>query len=220
MSAHGHNDTSARFLVAIDVDSTLIRDEVIELIADEAGTRNHVAAITERAMRGEIDFEKSLRERVATLAGLPESVVARVRSRIRLTDGARELIDGVHRAHGRIGAVSGGFDEVLEPLARDLGLDAWCANRLEIVDGRLTGEVLGEVIDAAAKARTLREWAIRFGVPPQQWVAVGDGANDILMMGEARLSVAFVAKPRVRNEADIVIDRPHLAQVLPLLGLT
>jgi phosphoserine phosphatase len=197
----------------------LIEDEVIELLADAAGSRELVADVTERAMRGEIDFADSLRERVKTLAGLPTTVFADVGRRIRQTPGVQELIAGVHAGGGRVGVVSGGFHELLDPLAETLGLDHWRANRLEVVDGRLTGGIVGPIIDAAAKADALREWAEADQVDIRQTVAVGDGANDLEMMAVAGLSVAFNAKPRVREEADVVIDVCDLSQVLPLVGL-
>nr|WP_307806917.1 phosphoserine phosphatase SerB [Naasia sp. SYSU D00057] len=203
----------------LDVDSTLIEDEVIELLADAAGSRDLVAAITERAMHGELDFEQSLRERVATLEGLPADVVEEVRARITVTRGVPELIAAVHEAGGRIATVSGGFHEVLDPLAEQLGLDYWRANRLEVADGRLTGRVHGGVIDAAAKASTLIEWADDCGVPLERTVAVGDGANDLPMMAVCGLSVGFDAKPPVRDVADILIDVRDLSQLLPVLGL-
>ncbi|MFJ3488166.1 phosphoserine phosphatase SerB [Leifsonia aquatica] len=213
------SESPHRFLVVLDADSTLIHDEVIELLADEAGARAEVAEITERAMRGELDFAQSLRERVRALAGLPVSVFERVGQRIRVTDGVPELVAGVQAAGGRVGVVSGGFHELLDPLGARLGLDHWRANRLAVRDGLLTGEVDGPIIDAAAKAEALREWADAAGVPLRRTLAIGDGANDLLMMAEAGLSIAFNAKPRVRAEADLVIDRQDLAQVLPLLGL-
>ncbi|KQR54603.1 phosphoserine phosphatase [Leifsonia sp. Leaf336] len=213
------SERAARFLVVLDADSTLIHDEVIELLAEEAGSRTEVADITERAMRGELDFEESLRERVGTLAGLPVDVFERVGERIRVTDGVPELIAGVQAAGGEVGVVSGGFHELLDPLAERLGLDHWRANRLSVSDGVLTGEVDGPVVDAAAKAQALLFWAAECGVHLRQTVAIGDGANDLRMMAEAGLAVAFNAKPRVRAEADLVIDRQDLAQVLPLLGL-
>jgi phosphoserine phosphatase len=213
------NLQAPRFLVVLDADSTLIHDEVIELLADEAGARIEVADITERAMRGELDFEQSLRQRVKTLAGLPVDVFARVGERIRVTDGVPELIAGVHAAGGRVGVVSGGFHETLDPLAERLGLDHWRANRLEVVDGTLTGDLLGDVVDAGAKAAALVDWARDAGVPLPRTVAIGDGANDLKMMAVAGLSVAFNAKPRVRAEADVVVDRQDLSQILPLLGL-
>lgn len=209
----------SRPLVVLDVDSTLIEDEVIELFADAAGSRENVAAITAMAMNGEIDFETSLRERVGTLRGLDVSVIDDVRSKIRLTVGVPELIAGVHAAGGTIGAVSGGFHEVLDPLAAELGLDFARANRLEVRDGKLTGAVLGPVIDAEAKVQALTEWASLSAVPIEQAVAVGDGANDLLMMAAAGLSVAFDAKNPVRAAADVAIDRRDLSQVLSLLGL-
>ncbi|WP_144758193.1 phosphoserine phosphatase SerB [Curtobacterium sp. 9128] len=208
-----------RFLVVLDADSTLLEDEVIELLADAAGTRAAVAAVTERAMRGEIDFAESLRERVATLAGLPSAVFAEAQRAVRVTPGARELVDGVHAAGGTVGVVSGGFHEVLDPVAGGLGLDHCRANRLEVVDGVLTGRVLGEVVDAEAKAVALRAWAAADGVPLHQTVAVGDGANDLAMMRDAALAVAFDAKPRVRAAADVVVVDRDLAAVLAVLGL-
>jgi phosphoserine phosphatase len=208
-----------RFLTVLDADSTLIEDEVIELLADAAGSRSEVAAITERAMAGELDFAESLHARVATLAGLPSTVFADAASVVRVTAGVPELVAGLH-AHGSVvGVVSGGFHEVLDPIAEGLGVDFWRANRLEVVDGVLTGRVDGPVVDAAGKAAALREWAEEAGVAPAHTVAVGDGANDLLMMEAAALSVAFNAKPRVRDHADVVVARCDLSQVLPLLGL-
>jgi phosphoserine phosphatase len=172
----------ARFLVVLDVDSTLIENEVIELLAAQAGSLAEVSAITFRAMNGELDFEESLRSRVATLRGLPESVFATVGAQVTVTDGVPAMIAGIHSAGGRVGVVSGGFHEVVDPIAARLGLNYWRANRLEAVDGRLTGELSGAIVDAAAKASTLREWAADFGVPLSQTVAVGDGANDLPMM--------------------------------------
>ncbi|RZU65170.1 phosphoserine phosphatase [Microterricola gilva] len=211
--------SSPRFLVVLDADSTLIQDEVIELLADAAGSRELVADVTEQAMRGELDFAESLRARVATLGGLSESVFAEVGALIRPTPGVHELIAGVKAAGGLFGVVSGGFHELLDPLAAQFGLDSWRANRLELEDGKLTGRVSGPIIDAAAKAHALQEWADAAGIPLNRTVAVGDGANDLAMMAVAGLSVAFNAKPRVRAEADVAIDVADLGQVLPLLGL-
>lgn len=208
-----------RFLVVLDADSTLLEDEVIELLADHAGTRPQVQAVTERAMRGEIDFAESLRERVATLAGLPADVCTRAQQAVRVTRGAEELVRGVHGAGGTVGVVSGGFHEVLDPFASRLGLDHCRANRLEVVDGTLTGRVLGDVVDAHAKAATLREWAQADGVDAAHTVAVGDGANDLEMMRVAALSVAFDAKPRVREQADVAVVDRDLSVVLATLGL-
>jgi len=208
-----------RFLVVLDADSTLLEDEVIELLADHAGTRPQVEAVTERAMRGEIDFAESLRERVATLAGLPTDVFGRAQQAVRVTRGAEELVRGVHAAGGTVGVVSGGFHEVLDPFAERLGLDHCRANRLEVADGVLTGRVLGDVVDAHAKAAALHEWAAADGVAPGRTVAVGDGANDLEMMRVAALSVAFDAKPRVRAEADLAVVDRDLSPVLAALGL-
>jgi phosphoserine phosphatase len=205
--------------VVLDVDSTLIENEVIELLADAAGSGDVVADITFRAMNGELDFEQSLRERVRTLAGLSVSVFAEVRAAITVTTGVPEMIAAVHAAGGRVGTVSGGFHEVLDPLAERLGLDFWRANRLEVEGGRLTGRVQGPVVDAAAKASALREWAAECGLPLSRTVAVGDGANDLPMMAIAGLSVAFDAKAPVRAVADILLDVRDLSTLLPLLAL-
>jgi phosphoserine phosphatase len=203
----------------MDVDSTLIQDEVIELLADFAGTRAEVAAITESAMRGELDFEQSLRTRVATLTGLDESVLEKAYESVRLSIGAKELIAAVHAAGGRVGAVSGGFTQILEPLAKALNLDYYRANQLEIEHGKLTGRVVGKVIDRKAKAEALIEWAADFGEDPAWVAAIGDGANDLDMFEVAGLSFAFNAKPLVREKADVAIDTPDLSLVIPHLKL-
>ena len=209
----------AGFLVVLDVDSTLIENEVIELLAEHAGSRREVESITLRAMNGELDFEESLRARVATLAGLPVSVFAEVASAITVTPGVPALIAGVRHAGGRVAVVSGGFHEVLDPLAESLGLDRWRANRLEVADGRLTGCLTDRIIDGEAKAQTLVEWSTEFGIPLSRAVAVGDGANDLAMMAIAGLAVGFDAKAPVRDQAGLLIDVRDLSQVLPLLGL-
>ena len=209
----------AKFLAVLDVDSTLIENEVIELLAAEAGSLVEVERITTSAMNGELDFELSLRARVATLSGLPVSVFEKVGRQLVVTPGVVELIGGIHAAGGCIGAVSGGFHELLDPLARELGLDYARANRLTARDGLLTGELDGPIIDAQAKASTLREWAANCGVPLGQTVAVGDGANDLEMMAITGLSVAFDAKAPVRDQADLIMDIRDLAQLLPLLGI-
>ena len=206
-------------LVVLDADSTLIREEAIELLADAAGSLALVTEVTERAMRGELDFAESLRERVATLAGLDADVLASARERMTPTDGVHELVERVHAAGGLVGVVSGGFHELLDPLAERLGLDFCRANRLEVSDGRLTGRVDGPIVDAAAKARALDEWASASGIPRSHTVAVGDGANDLEMLGHAALGVAFCAKPVVREQADVAIDTPDLSAVLALIGL-
>jgi phosphoserine phosphatase len=208
-----------RFLVLLDVDSTLIENEVIELLADAAGSGPHVAEITAAAMNGELDFEQSLRARVGTLAGLPESVFDEVRQLVTVTTGVPEMVAGLHAAGSVVGVVSGGFHEILDPLAEQLGLDYWRANRLEVVDGKLTGGLVGPIIDGAAKASTLIEWAAASDVPLSQTVAVGDGANDLQMMAITGLAVGFDAKAPVRDEADVLIDERDLSQVLALLGL-
>ena len=205
--------------MVFDVDSTLIEDEVIELLADVAGKRAQVAEVTERAMRGELDFAESLRERVAVLAGLPESVFTDVYARITPTKGVQELIDAVHAAGGLVGAVSGGFTQVLTPLAAKLGLDFARANDLEVQGGKLTGKVDGRIVDRAVKAESLLEWAAAAGIDPKNTIAVGDGANDLDMLATAGLGVAFNAKPLVRETAQVVIERQDLRELIPLLGI-
>lgn len=207
----------ARFLVVLDADSTLIRNEVIELIADEAGRGAEVAAATEAAMRGEVDFATSLRSRVEALAGVPVTAFARVRARVEPTPGVHELIAAVHERGGRVGVVSGGFHEILDTVAGDLGVDVWRANRLATRDGALSGAVEGDIVDGLAKATTLGEWAAEAGVPLSRSIAIGDGANDLLMMSAAGLGVAFNAKPAVRTQADVVVGRVDLAEVIALL---
>lgn len=205
------------FLVVFDADSTLIRNEVIELIADEAGRRREVAEATEAAMRGEVDFATSLRSRVAQLRGVPVDAFDRVRRRIEPTPGVRELIAAIHERGGIAAVVSGGFHEVLDAVAPALGVDLWRANRLQAADGVLTGTVEGEIVDAAGKAAALREWAGDHDVPLRHTVAIGDGANDLKMMAAAGLGLAFNAKPAVRAQADLVIERIDLREVIPLL---
>ena len=209
--------TSARFLIVLDADSTLIRNEVIELIADEAGRGPEVTAATEAAMRGEVDFAASLRSRVRALEGVPVSAFAHVLARIEPTPGVRELISAAHARGGRVGVVSGGFHEILDTVAPDLGVDIWRANRLTVRDGALTGTVEGEIVDAEGKARALRSWADEAGVPLSSTIAIGDGANDLRMMAVAGLGVAFNAKPAVRAQADLVVGPIDLREIIPLL---
>ncbi|MDP9027404.1 MAG: phosphoserine phosphatase SerB [Actinomycetota bacterium] len=209
----------AAFLVVLDVDSTLIENEVIELLADEAGSGEQVADITFRAMNGELDFEESLRERVATLAGLPASAIERVRAKVTVTEGVPAMIAGVQAAGGRVAVVSGGFHDVIDPIAARLGLDEWRANRLEIADGVLTGGLIPPIIDAEAKASALREWAADAGLPLSQTLAVGDGANDLPMMAVCGLAVGFDAKAPVRDLAHTLLDVRDLSLLLPLMGL-
>ena len=209
-----------RRLIVMDVDSTLIRDEVIDLIAGHAGCEAEVAAVTERAMRGELDFAESLRERVALLAGLPVDVLDEVRAAVRLTPGARTLVATLRDLGLSIGVVSGGFLEVVAPLAAELGITYVHANRLEVADGRLTGRIDGPIVDRAGKASTLRKWAAAEGLPLTRTIAIGDGANDLDMLAAAGLGIAFNAKPAVRASADTALNVPYLDAVLFLLGLT
>ena len=206
-----------KFLVVFDVDSTLIQDEVIELLADAAGRRKEVAEVTERAMAGELDFAESLIQRVATLEGLSAGVFAEVQSRITITNGVPETIEKIQTSGGKVGAVSGGFIQLLEPLAEELTLDFWRANTLEVIDEKLTGKVVGEIIDRSAKARALAEWSAASGLT--QTVAVGDGANDLEMMADAGLSVAFNAKQIVREKADQIIEGNDMRKLIQILGL-
>lgn len=209
--------TSARFLVVLDADSTLIRNEVIELLADEAGRRAEVQAATEAAMRGEVDFAASLRSRVSALAGVSIDAFKRVRARVEPTPGVRELTATVHARGGEVGVVSGGFHEILDHIAPTLGVDRWRANRLAVADGSLTGAVDGDIVDAEAKAHWLRAWAAELGVAPSATIAIGDGANDLRMMDAAGLGLAFNAKPAVRQAASLVIGDVDLREVIPLL---
>lgn len=207
----------ARFLVVFDADSTLLRNEVIELIADEAGRGAEVAAATEAAMRGEVDFATSLRTRVAALKGVRTAAFARVLARVEPTPGAAELITQIHARGGVAAVVSGGFHEILDTVAPSLGVDRWRANRLAVADEELSGEVDGAIVDAAGKAAALREWALGLGIPARRTIAVGDGANDLLMMAAAGLGVAFNAKPAVRAQANLVVGPVDLRELIPLL---
>ncbi len=207
-----------KFLI-MDVDSTLIQQEVIELLAAYAGKREEVAAVTEAAMRGELDFAQSLHARVAVLAGLPAAVVESVQQEVKLSEGAAELVAAFKAAGHVVAVVSGGFNQILRPIAEDLGLDYWIANELEIVDGTLTGKVLGAVIDRAAKEKYLREWAAAEGITMEHTIAVGDGANDLDMLGAAGIGVAFNAKPAVRAVADSAINMPYLDAVRHIAGV-
>jgi len=210
----------AKRLIVFDVDSTLIQGEVIEMLAERAGAGAAVAAITGAAMRGEIDFAESLHQRVATLAGLPAEVLDEVADEVELTAGARTTIRTLRRLGFHCGVVSGGFRQVIEPLAHELMLDFVAANELEIVNGKLTGRVVGAIVDRAGKAKALRDFAQQAGVPMEQTVAVGDGANDIDMLNAAGLGVAFNAKPALREVADASLSHPYLDTVLFLLGVT
>jgi phosphoserine phosphatase len=207
-----------KFLI-MDVDSTLIQQEVIELLAAYAGKFEEVAAVTEAAMRGELDFTQSLHARVAVLAGLPADVVHSVRQEVKLSEGAAELVAAFKAAGHVVAVVSGGFNQILQPIAEELGLDYWQANELEIVDGVLTGKVLGAVVDRAAKEKYLREWAAAEGIALEHTVAVGDGANDLDMLGAAGIGVAFNAKPAVRAVADAAVNMPYLDAVRYVAGV-
>ena len=209
----------AKRLVVMDVDSTLVQGEVIEMLAAEAGCLEEVAAVTTAAMAGELDFEQSLRARVKLLEGLPVEAVDRVRDQVRLTPGARTLVRTLKRLGWTVGIVSGGFTAVTDDLQRELDLDHALANVLEVVDGRLTGQVVGDVVDRAAKAAALRRFAAEEGLLPEQTVAIGDGANDLDMLAAAGLGIAFNAKPVVRDAADTAINVPFLDAVLFLLGI-
>jgi phosphoserine phosphatase len=209
----------AKRLVVLDVDSTLIRDEVIELIAAEVGCGAQVAAITGRAMAGELDFEASLRERVALLAGATVADLDAAASRVRLTPGARTLIGTLQRLGFTVAVVSGGFHHVVDRLAADLGIDHVVANTLEVIDGRLTGGLVGPILDRAGKARELVRIAELERVPLEQTIAIGDGANDLDMIARAGLGIAFNAKPAVRAAADTALNVPRLDAILFLLGI-
>lgn len=206
-------------LVCFDCDSTLIQGEVIEMLAAHAGKEEEVAAITARAMRGELDFEESLRERVAVLAGLDASIIDEVAREIQLTPGARETIATLNHIGYRTAVVSGGFIQVLEGLAAEMHLDYVRANTLEIADGKLTGRVTGKVVDRKAKEEFLREFAADSGVGMRQTVAVGDGANDIDMITAAGLGIAFNAKPALQEVADTSVNHRRLDEVLQILGI-
>ena len=210
----------AKKLVLMDVDSTLIAQEVIELLGARAGVQDQVKAITDRAMAGEIDFEESLRERVALLKGLPASVIQEVRSEITLTPGAKTLVATLQKLGHTVAVVSGGFIDVIEPLLQSLNINHYRANTLEIVDGHLSGNLVGPIIDRAAKADALREFALIEKVELEQTVAIGDGANDLDMIALAGLGIAFNAKPAVRAAADSALSAPYLDSVLYLLGIS
>jgi phosphoserine phosphatase len=210
----------AKRLIVFDVDSTLVQGEVIEKLAARAGREAEVREVTAAAMRGELDFAESLRQRVATLDGLPESVLDDVAAELELMPGARTTVRTLKRLGFQCGVVSGGFTRVIERLAAELGLDFVAANELESVDGRLTGRLVGDVIDRAGKAAALRRFANQTGIPLAQCVAVGDGANDIDMLSAAGLGVAFNAKPALREVADTALSHPFLDAVLFILGVT
>jgi phosphoserine phosphatase len=210
----------AKKLVVMDVDSTLIQQEVIELLGAKANKGEEISAITESAMRGELDFAASLQARVALLAGLPESVLTDVQSEITLTPGARTLVRTLHRLGHHVALVSGGFEPVIAPLMAELGIEHMRANNLEIVSGKLTGKLSGPIIDRAGKAQALREFAAEHSIALEQTIAIGDGANDLDMIAIAGLGIAFNAKPAVIAAADSSVSAPYLDSVLYLLGIT
>lgn len=206
-------------MLIMDVDSTLIDQEVIDLLAAHAGREQEVAAVTERAMRGELDFTASLYARAQTLAGLPESVLSDTFSQVTPTAGASALIRAFSSNGHPVFAVSGGFVQILAPLAQQLGLTDYAANRLELLQGRLTGNVQGEVVDRAVKRHRLQDWAAEYGVGAQNVVAVGDGANDLDMVTSAGVGVAFCAKPALAEQADLIIKHRNLGLISYALGM-
>ncbi len=206
-------------LVQLDVDSTFIQQEAIELLAAKAGVLDEVARITESAMRGELDFAESLIARVSLLKGLPETVFDQVRKEISLTPGAAELVELLHQKGHCISLVSGGFVNIMQPIVDELKIDYFIANTLEVIDGHLTGKVSGEIVDRAAKAIALKEFAAQANVDIANTVAIGDGANDLDMMAIAGISIAFNAKPIVAAAADYSINEPSLASVAEIIAL-
>jgi phosphoserine phosphatase len=210
----------AKRLIVMDVDSTLIQGEVIELLAAHAGVLEQVAKVTSSAMRGDQDFAASLRERVAMLEGLPEAVFDQVREEVVLTPGVQTMVRTLKRLDYRFAIVSGGFTQITDHLAAQLGIDYAAANTLEVVDGKLTGRVVGEIVDRPGKARALRQFAAHAGIPISQTVAIGDGANDLDMLAAAGMGIAFNAKPIVREAAHTALNVPYMDALLYLLGIS
>ena len=204
-------------LLVMDVDSTLIMEEGIDLLGEEAGVGAQVAAITERAMRGELDFEAALRERVALLKGLPEDIFTQIAEKIHFTPGAEELVDELHKRGYKVGLVSGGFHETVDRLAEQLGIDYVKANRLEIQQGLLTGRVLGDIVTKDTKLAMLKAWAAENKLELNQTIAMGDGANDLPMIQAAGIGIAFMAKPIVREQAPYQIQECNLYRVIDFL---
>ncbi len=201
----------------MDVDSTLVQEEVIDLLGDEAGVGQQVADITERAMRGELDFRQALEERVATLEGLPESIFDKVYARIHFNKNAKELVAELHARGYKVGLVSGGFHETVDRLAAEAGIDYVKANHLEVVDGVLTGKTYGDIVTKEIKVQKLRDWAVENELVLSQTIAMGDGANDLPMIHEAGIGIAFCAKPIVRQQAPYQINEPDLYKVIEIL---
>ena len=216
----GSGMRSAKRLVMLDMDSTLIAQEVIDLLAAKAGKAKEVSAITDKAMAGELDFSESLKARVSLLAGLNESSLLAVRNEITLTQGAEKLIQTLHLKGHKVGVVSGGFIDVIEPILKELKVDFYQANKLQIIDGKLTGKIEGAIIDRSAKLDALITFAKNEGVPLSQTVAIGDGANDLDMIQSAGLGIAFNAKPKVAAAASTTISSTDLSAVLLLMGLS
>lgn len=209
--------TKTKGLLVMDVDSTLVQEEVIDLLGDEAGVGQQVADITERAMRGELDFRQALEERVATLEGLPESIFDKVYARIHFNKNAKELVAELHARGYKVGLVSGGFHETVDRLAAEAGIDYVKANHLEVVDGVLTGKTYGDIVTKEIKVQKLRDWAAENELVLSQTIAMGDGANDLPMIYEAGIGIAFCAKPIVRQQAPYQINEPDLYKVIEIL---
>ncbi|EMB57066.1 phosphoserine phosphatase SerB [Streptococcus mutans] len=209
--------TKTKGLLVMDVDSTLVQEEVIDLLGDEAGVGQQVADITERAMRGELDFRQALEERVATLEGLPESIFDKVYARIHFNKNAKELVAELHARGYKVGLVSGGFHETVDRLAAEAGIDYVKANHLEVVDGILTGKTYGDIVTKEIKVQKLRDWAAENELVLSQTIAMGDGANDLPMIHEAGIGIAFCAKPIVRQQAPYQINEPDLYKVIEIL---
>lgn len=209
--------TKTKGLLVMDVDSTLVQEEVIDLLGDEAGVGQQVADITERAMRGELDFRQALEERVATLEGLPESIFDKVYARIHFNKNAKELVAELHARGYKVGLVSGGFHETVDRLAAEAGIDYVKANHLEVVDGILTGKTYGDIVTKEIKVQKLRDWAVENELVLSQTIAMGDGANDLPMIHEAGIGIAFCAKPIVRQQAPYQINEPDLYKVIEIL---
>lgn len=201
----------------MDVDSTLVQEEVIDLLGEEAGVGKQVADITERAMRGELDFRQALEERVATLKGLPESIFDKVYARIHFNKNAKELVAELHARGYKVGLVSGGFHETVDRLAAEAGIDYVKANHLEVVDGILTGKTYGDIVTKEIKVQKLRDWAAENELVLSQTITMGDGANDLPMIHEAGIGIAFCAKPIVRQQAPYQINEPDLYKVIEIL---
>ncbi|EMC44412.1 phosphoserine phosphatase SerB [Streptococcus mutans] len=209
--------TKTKGLLVMDVDSTLVQEEVIDLLGEEAGVGQQVADITERAMRGELDFRQALEERVATLKGLPESIFDKVYARIHFNKNAKELVAELHARGYKVGLVSGGFHETVDRLAAEAGIDYVKANHLEIKNGLLTGRTWGDIVTKEVKLQKLKDWAAENGLDLSQTIAMGDGANDLPMIQAAGIGIAFCAKPIVRQQAPYQINEPDLYKVIEIL---